>query len=114
MIVDGWIDGRRVRVDRPVVRVNHGSYRLLGDDRVESVVRVRGVVHGALGAVRVDKAVRAVHHVPVTALPLALRVASQLIVHAVRVRVRRVRVVFRVRVVWLLFVLDVQGGCVTV
>lgn len=115
------VRGHRVRLDRRRVggrvRPDHGGVdgggsgvrldqRLLGDDRVEAVVRVRGVVHRPPGAVRVHEAVRSVHHVAVPALVLALGVAGQLVVHVVRVRVRRVRVV--VRVVRLHRVLDVR------
>lgn len=109
--VDGHVrrcrfdDGRRIGRVRLGRRV-HGrdgrvrlDQRLLGDDRVEPVVRVRGVVHRPLGAVRVDQAVRAVNHVAVPALVLALGVARQVVVHVVRVRVRRMRVVVVVAVV---------------
>lgn len=90
--------------------------RLFGDDRVKAVVRVRSVVHRPSGAVRIDQAVRAVHHVSVSAFVLALGVTSQLVVHVVRVRVRRVRVVLRIVRLWR--VLDrvngrrVRSGCV--
>lgn len=102
-----------VRLDQRVRGGRRGCVRLdqrfLGDDRVETVVRVRGVVDGALGAVRVDQAVRAVHHVTVPALVLALRVAGQLVVHVVPVRVRRVRIVVRVVRLRRHRVVDVRG-----
>lgn len=115
----------RVRLDRGRVHGRGGCVRLdrvhgrsgcvcldqwfLGDDRVETIVRVGGVVDGPLGAVRVNQAVRSVHNVTVTALVLTFGVAGQLVVYIVSVRVRWIVIVVSVVRIGRHGVVDVRG-----
>lgn len=67
--------------------------RLAVDDGVESVVRVSGVLDGALVSIGVDQGVGSGDDVPVASLVLALRVPGEAVLHVVGERVLRVVVV---------------------
>ena len=68
-----------------------------GDDGVEAVVLVGGVVHGALGAVGLDEGVLALHHVAVADLLLVLDVSGVAVLDAVGELVLGVSLWWRIR-----------------
>ena len=95
-----WLSARLLVVAVAAVRedrrgVDHGGLVDLGvhgvaadgDDGVEAVVVVGGVVHGALGAVGLQQRVLALHHVAVALLVLVFHVAGVAVVDAVLERV---------------------------
>lgn len=87
--VDGmcWLDGlhRSSEVERVVTGFPVTRVAAVGptDHRVETVVRVGGVLDQPHGAVRVQHAVRSLDHVALPRFPLALHVVRFRIVHRV-------------------------------
>lgn len=67
---------------------------LLVYDSVETVLIISGVLHGALGTIRVYNRVGASHHITVASLVLGLGVAGETVLHVVREGVLRMGVVF--------------------
>ncbi|KOX72792.1 hypothetical protein WN51_00732, partial [Melipona quadrifasciata] len=62
------------------------------DNSVESIYWISGVIDGAFGPISLDEGVAALNDVSVAGLLLALSVASQTVVHVVRVAVLRMGV----------------------
>lgn len=83
--VRGNFGSTTVGVVTNVDRVMRGT-RLV-DDRVESVVVVRGVRHLARSAIRLHKAVLALDHVAVSLFPLVFHVSGMVVLYAVVERV---------------------------
>lgn len=92
LLVNNWlvVDDRSV-VDHWCNDLGSVNSRAgLGDDGVESVDVISGVVDGANAAIGLDQRVLSLHHSTVTNFTLVLNVSGVVILHAIVERVARV------------------------